>query len=153
MGTNFHWSDDKIVEIYNVVKHIGKRSAAGPYCYDCGTTLCDMGTDFVHDGRRGRFLKSCPFCGNSSDPNREATAITVELGFNTFDEVECRGVGNASSFRWRMMRHLTVLRVIAAATPDWLCIVDEYDREYTAPEFIDMVTKCPIWNQTATEFS
>ena len=153
MGTNFYWSDDDVLHKYNVVKHIGKRSAAGTYCYDCGTTLCDLGTDFVHDGHRGRFLKSCPFCGKTYDPNQGATATTVELGFNTFDEIEQHGVGTASSFRWRMMRHLTVLRTVAAETPDRVCIVDEYERGYTASAFLDMVTKCPIWNQTPAEFS
>ena len=53
MGTNFYWivtgtaavpSDVKVpIEEDSPEVHIGKRSAAGPYCWDCGVTLCEGG--------------------------------------------------------------------------------------------------------------
>lgn len=50
MGTNFYlagWqkladSDD------DPAVHVGKRSAAGLYCWDCGVTLCKAGIQGVH---------------------------------------------------------------------------------------------------------
>jgi hypothetical protein len=150
MGTNFYWSDDEIVKTNNLVAHIGKRSAAGPYCYDCGTTLCNYGTDFVH-ASEGSFLPACPFCGTPFERGK-ASAVAVELGFNQFADVPRTGVATASSFRWRMMRHLAVIRDIAATHPDRVCVVDEYDRTYTASAFLDMVMECPIWNQSPGEF-
>ena len=38
MGTNFYIIDKD--QEYSEGRHIGKRSAAGWYCWDCGTTLC-----------------------------------------------------------------------------------------------------------------
>jgi hypothetical protein len=53
MGTNFYTIDDI---------HIGKRSAAGLYCFDCEVTLCKNGEDAIHQGSSG-WYNTCPKCG------------------------------------------------------------------------------------------
>lgn len=49
MGTNFylkgHRGDD------DPKYHIGKRSAAGLYCWDCRITLCKGGESAIHRGQ------------------------------------------------------------------------------------------------------
>ena len=66
MGTNFHWvldipdqiktpTGDVIenpIDDMDPVYHIGKRSAAGMYCWDCDDTLCPGGKSQVHAGGR-----------------------------------------------------------------------------------------------------
>lgn len=42
--------------------HIGKRSAAGDFCFNCNTTMCKGGKENVHyDGHD--WHKVCPICG------------------------------------------------------------------------------------------
>ena len=55
MSTNFylHTKGEEI--------HIGKRSAAGLYCYKCHTTTCEGGDKAIHTGR-SPFSKTCPKC-------------------------------------------------------------------------------------------
>lgn len=53
MGTNYYWADKLAEDPSNkddINVHIGKRSAAGTYCWDCGTTLCLDGARYVHYG-------------------------------------------------------------------------------------------------------
>ena len=44
MGTNFYYWNLQQEEN----KHIGKRSAAGMYCFDCNVSLCKEGAEHVH---------------------------------------------------------------------------------------------------------
>ena len=60
MGTNFYFmSEDDEID-----RHIGKRSAAGYFCWDCGLSLCAAGHDAVHNGKTV-FLDKCPVCGQA----------------------------------------------------------------------------------------
>ena len=52
MGCNFYTLDNR---------HIGKRSDAGFYCWDCEITLCKGGGRAVHSG--DEFYNKCPKCG------------------------------------------------------------------------------------------
>ena len=133
MGTNFYWigkthedgEDDPSV-------HIGKRSAAGLYCWDCGTTLCSDGTERIHYGRVD-FFKTCPNCNKS--PNDGKTTGHVELGFAEPKDVGRKGVTSCCSFIWTMMKHKRDLKYLFNVNKK--VVIDEYNREYTAKEFFE----------------
>jgi len=58
MGTNYYLKIDECECCGRYEKkHIGKRSAAGRYCFDCGVSLCVDGEDNVHKG--GNFNEKC----------------------------------------------------------------------------------------------
>ncbi len=141
MGTNFyvkgHCDDD------NPKYHIGKRSAAGLYCWDCGITLCVGGEEAIHRGtiisrnpiryRESTWLKSCPKCGKQpEDENMEHSSAGRELGFNKTKPEKKTGVRSCASFTWA--RPLGKIRLI----------VDEYGREYSIGEFKKVLEECPI---------
>lgn len=133
MGTNFYWmldipdqvtlpTGDTIDRISSMFRddplvHIGKRSAAGPYCFDCNITLCEGGPEAVHLGTYG-FSKECPICGQK----------------NAMDD--CGGVGMGHSFIWAQDPD-RVIATCNAFLPDKI-ISDEYWRTYTGGEFIAM---------------
>lgn len=144
MGTNFYWkriptefekykANVKRWSVYgfdnnheNVLKHIGKRSAAGLYCSECGTTLNKHGTDHVHDCEYSEWYEVCPICG------KEGTLIF--------------------SFQWTLMLHKWLIELYAKKGRITNMIVDEYGREYTPQEFLQSA-KTPIEYQACCEFS
>ena len=91
MGTNFYWKKlpkelkqyEKNIQTItndkhmNPLWHIGKRSAAGRYCEDCGTTFCRNGTSRIHyddnpyelfskeykEAQKHYWYDKCPICG------------------------------------------------------------------------------------------
>lgn len=143
MGTNFYWRETPRefkrykanVENYigncddnpnNVLLHIGKRSAAGLYCYECGTTLNKHGTDYAHDCMYDDWYEVCPICG------REGTPICT--------------------FRWTFMKHKWLIEKLAGEGCRQYLIVDENDEEYTPLEFLQAV-ETPIEYQACCEFS
>jgi len=129
MSTNFyvkgHIGND------NPKYHIGKRSASGMYCYDCGMTLCKGGESKVHSGT-DEWYKACPKCGKKPE-NEDLyhSAVGKELGINSMYEVKT-GVKSCCSFTWardiKKIKH----------------IVDEYGREYSLEEFNGIIDSCPI---------
>ena len=142
MGTNFYWKRiPKEFERYkanvenyigdcddthNVLLHIGKRSAAGLYCHDCGITLNKYGTDYVHDSMYDDWYEVCPICG------REGTPICT--------------------FRWTFMKHKWLIEKLAHEGCREKCIVDEYGDSYSPIEFLSEVST-PIEYQACCEFS
>ena len=73
MSTNYYWK--KVPEYFlgrfsnidttsdeSPYLHIGKRSNAGAFCPDCGTTLCKKGTSMAHNSLSDWYDK-CPCCG------------------------------------------------------------------------------------------
>ena len=151
MGTNFYWKDVETEDRDDVRHHIGKRSAAGLYCWDCGTTLHEGGTTQVHSGK-GRWHEECPICGGKREAGTKGTAH-VELGFAEPTDVPRTGVSSASSFTWTMMRHKRELEALAGTGGDWKCVVDEYGDEFTAQEFLKSELACvAIEMQYAREF-
>lgn len=142
MGTNFYWKTvpeefeqyrdtvSKNVNCFDerdsVLIHIGKRSAAGPYCYDCGTTLCKDGTDCIHAvGDKKDWYDVCPICG------REGT--------------------NACTFRWTILKHKWLVEKLCIDNVKDKLIVDEYGDEYTPLEFLQEAN-VPVEYQTCQEF-
>lgn len=158
MGTNFYvagWRErDEQVSDMDPAVHIGKRSAAGPYCWDCRLTLCKAGEAGIHftpdlprlpgEGeldhhmrvRRASWHDACPGCGTTAaEESLTESAAGRELGFNRDAPARKTGVRSCSSWSWAMPPE--ALEGIAA-------IEDEYDRVYTRAEFLEMLEECPV---------
>lgn len=132
MGTNFYWTDRNRREI-----HIGKRSAAGDYCWDCCVTLCKDGNEGVHLNR-SEWWSRCPNCG--AKPTRESLDQSTagrELGFNESSPKKKTGVCSCSSFNWATDPTSFLLGMPKSIT-------DEYGRKYSAKEFKQVLEECPI---------
>lgn len=131
MGTNFYIDHEN-------GQHIGKRSAAGYYCWDCDVTLCAGGKDEIHKGR-SPMLEACPRCGQPRivppDWTRSGSAA-VELGFAHPNTRRPGGVTTASSFTWA---------VDPESLPLDALVVDEYGGFMSRLEFTIMLeANCPI---------
>ena len=141
MGTNFYLSH-KFAEACtedDPIWHIGKRSAAGMFCWDCGITLCEEGPGKIHSGR-GNWFDSCPRCGKAKEKETlDRSAPGRELGFNTgLPQKKC-GVKSCSSFTWAMSP-----KNIESLKPRQRGIEDEYGRKYTLLQFKKILEECPI---------
>lgn len=135
MSNNYYWIDERHENEDHIFQHIGKTSAAGYYCYDCGTTLNSGGTQYVHRGKRGDkddmfniWLDACPGCGEEK-------------------KTTC------SSFTWTLLKHKNEITNLAKTHPLKKIIVDEYGKEMTADEFLEKLQYCPIQFQMPSEFS
>jgi|GEM_PF-2257781 len=156
MGTNFYWKTNIPATVRTVAGaeldvsfdmddpqvHIGKRSAAGAYCWDCKRTLCAGGESRVHHG--DPMLEACPGCGKRPDKRGWATTGGVELGFAKPEDVVRKGVGSCSSFGWA--QDPVKVRKICLDHRNVAVVVDEYDRDYTGAEFLKLLEWCPIQN-------
>jgi len=146
MGTNFYWKTvgtgrttlangieiDHTIDRMDPVYHIGKRSAAGLYCWSCRVSLCREGESQIHYGggpqrREERWYDACPKCGRKKG-GRDLDAET--------------GVGHACSFTWAQIPHK--VRRVCEERPQESLIEDEYDRSYTGEEFLKELRFCPI---------
>jgi hypothetical protein len=141
MGTNFYEyvEEPKIDEDGDEChrgQHIGKRSAAGAYCWDCGVTLCSSGIAGIHMGQ-GAWEGSCPRCGQEfkKDETLENSAVGRELGFNKHAPTRKTGVKSASSFTWA---------IVPEDLENISEIVDEYDHRYSKEDFEKVLSECPI---------
>jgi hypothetical protein len=150
MGTNFYIKDAKGKAGY----HVGKRSAAGFYCFDCHAPLNNKGLSGVHSCHATP-LTACPVCGKK--PIKESwdtSSAGLELGFNKNPYQKKTGVSSASSFTFAMgldeMKKKLMSRKLFSK-----CIIDEYGRTYTYHEFMDLLNACPIHftNMIGQEFS
>lgn len=148
MGTNFYW----LGEGDRYSGHIGKRSAAGWYCYDCRVSLCRGGESMVHSGLYDMFDR-CPKCGKSVQP-RAYHAAMVELGFEQAATQKMTGVQGASSFIWAQQPEQVIARCIEHLFEH--CVEDEYGDTYTGQQFLWMLDAgCPIrfYHSIGVEFS
>ena len=132
MGTNYYFKGG------DVEVHIGKRSAAGPYCWDCNVTLCAAGNGGVHQGK-SRWLDACPVCDKKyEEESLEDSATGRELGFNKNPPEAKQGVRSCSSFTWAVSPgHFAALKI----APN-LHIEDEYGRNIE--DFGVILSECPI---------
>jgi hypothetical protein len=138
MGTNFYLPANTLGNETKL--HIGKRSAAGLYCWDCKLTLCKQGKSGIHESK-SEWHKVCPKCGQ--EPVMEAlseSTVGRELGFNTSTPQQKQGVRSCSSFTWALDPEYLVKNYQPHKT-----IEDEYDRVYTLTEFFAQVLQeCPV---------
>lgn len=144
MGTNYY--------LIGTGKHVGKRSAAGYYCFDCGRTLCSGGDNSVHFGDTG-WHDNCPSCGSVPITEKigEST-VGIELGFNKNITEQKQGVRSCSSFTFaideKRLKYPMVIR--------WARVVkDEYGSIYTMKQFMKILNACPIkfYHMIGKEFS
>jgi hypothetical protein len=163
MGTNFYYAEDlekynermdaksdPLQENYDEYEgHIGKRSAAGPYCWNCNITLCKQGEEEIHSGK-GEFYNTCPICGSAKQKeNMSNSAAGRELGFANGAPKIKTGNASCSSFTWAMKpSHFDRLN------PGTI-FYDEYRRKYFREEMLDMLSECPVqfYNMIGKEFS
>lgn len=141
MGTNFYVRKNARYSDHPDV-HIGKRSAAGLYCWDCKRTLCKGGESQVHMGsgflnHDKEWFSACPVCGKSYEKEGiEHSSAGRELGFNKSTPAPKTGVKSCSSFSWAMPES------------EWRgkCrfVWDEYGRRFTKAEFEQILEECPI---------
>ena len=125
MGMNIYTLDNK---------HIGKRSAAGWYCWDCGISLCKGGDSNVHTD--SPFYDKCPKCNQSKNKETlENSSVGRELGFNKSKPQRKSGVSSCSSFSWANKKDILKNK---------RKVIDEYGRKYTINEFYDILKECPI---------
>jgi hypothetical protein len=152
MGTNFYFADrpdesdnSGVLRSMDTRYHIGKRSAAGLYCWDCGVSLC-KGRVHYDDG----FYDKCPKCGKKRKKETiENSSAGRELGFNRRKPKPKRGVCSCSSFTWATDPMKTIDVAIRGG------IVDEYGSHYTLEEFDMVLKECPIqfFDSIGKEFS
>lgn len=146
MGTNFYIKIDGDDSI-----HIGKRSAAGLFCWNCGISLCKGGHDKIHSGRVG-FLDCCPICEEKpKQENLSESSAGRELGFNNEKPTRKSGVSTCASFTWAITPEQFL---IIMKQPEYsLHIEDEYGR--IIDDFSSILSECPImfWNMIGKEFS
>lgn len=136
MGTNFYWNNGE---------HIGKRSAAGLYCWDCGHTLCKGGDAAIHWGQE-EFYDACPACGKAfaDTPGVWSGAAAVELGFAKPQTQRGTGVKTCSSFSWAQ-NPAEVLARCRSWRGRFRIITDEYGRKTSGRAFVRMLEcNCPI---------
>ena len=138
MGTNF----------YTLKKeHIGKRSAAGLFCWDCMITLCKNGNEGIHYGCKEHrsalcncgWYDKCPKCGKEKEiESLESSSMGTELGFNKEEPKKKTGVKTCSSFSWAIdPNKFKELKI--------KFIIDEYEERFTKQEFEKMLEEwCPV---------
>ncbi len=108
VGTNFYWiKQPEEFKNNDILIHIGKRSAAGHYCIDCGVTFCKDGIQDIHSGD-SEWYDKCPICGG------EGTYVT--------------------SFTWTAMKQKEVINRLIGSNKK--LIEDEYGERYTPKEFL-----------------
>lgn len=150
MGTNFYWLKEYSeikrlqeqgieteLDDYSPTVHIGKRAAAGSYCYSCRVSLFSGGEEWVHGPPWGgsdplsqsdidlfdsmKMLQACPECG-------------AEKG--------SEHVRGACSFCYAQQPNEVRQRCEQSLNSP--CVIDGYDREYTGKEFLGELECCPI---------
>jgi hypothetical protein len=158
MGTNFYFIEpaprcphcDKPIGEPSEGQHIGKRSAAGLYCYDCDDTLVKAGKARIHysSSSASGSHDACPKCGakppDFSVLQRGSTA--VELGMARPEEERPKGVFTAASFSWAAEPEGEEgVRAVCERNLEAEIIVDEYGRLMTGAAFLKMLrANCPI---------
>jgi hypothetical protein len=146
MGTNFYLRSGE---------HVGKRSAAGMYCWECGVTLCKNGEEGIHYGCRQEghsafcdchWHKECPVCGAKQKKEKlENSTGGRELGFNKNKPGKKNGVQSCCSFTWAIEKDKIKNRFV---------FKDEYGRSFSRDEFKKILEECPVqfYNLIGVEF-
>ena len=155
MGCNFYLADVDYfgVNMDDPKYHIGKRSAAGLYCYDCSITLCKNGEKGIHEAGDDKWHPACPKCGQK--PNLEILLESAggrELGFCKKPRLDLTGVHSTSSFRWAMNESDFATAMLNGGDKP---IKDEYGKLYTLEEFHEILCECKVifYDSTGQNFS
>lgn len=118
VGTNFYWKDkvESGMDKINPEVHIGKRSGKGLFCWTCGISMFSINEIKYSE---------CPSC---------KTHVP-----NLFEIDEDSSIRYSTSFTWTKLSHKWNIENLAKKDDcfDKKVIVDEYEREYSAKEFVD----------------
>jgi len=151
MGTNYYIKgydkedDDDFDNRMDPKWHIGKRSAAGHYCFDCDITLCKDGPTRVHYD--AKWYDKCPVCGKKPViEEMENSSVGMELGFNKNETKLKKGVASVSSFTFAM-NFIDIVNKIkeefGKSSNDEKVIINEYGDEFTYIEFLNLLKPIP----------
>ena len=132
MGTNFYTVKSNL--------HIGKRSAAGLYCWDCKKTLCEGGEEKIHTGLTP-FLTCCPVCGKNRPDPAAFIALLTKKPNNTRNRFKV-GITPCASFTYAMDKDLLDKKVKKEARKK--VVVDDCGQKYTYKQFMALLKECPI---------
>lgn len=140
MGTNFFLVEKNDFEFSDPAFHIGKRSAAGIWCWDCGVTLYIGGVGELNGKGDAGWYDKCPQCGKSRDDEELSNSSAGrELGFNKSNPIKKTGVKSCSSFNWAMCPSI-LEKLPTRGKP----IRDEYGRFYSLKDFYAVLSECPV---------
>lgn len=143
MSTNFYFRDRG--RHYTTSKlFIGKRAAAGLYCWRCCITLCKDGPEQVHFS--SNWHKACPKCGDIYQRGAihdDGDAVGIELGFaKPRFSLPVNGVMGCSSFLWHIPKDNVEEKIRSGHEP---IVRDEYGRDMDGDSFLLMIKcNCPI---------
>uniref|UniRef100_A0A6H1ZCI3 Uncharacterized protein n=1 Tax=viral metagenome TaxID=1070528 RepID=A0A6H1ZCI3_9ZZZZ len=140
MSCNYYLSGNKNSD--DPEFHIGKRSAAGYYCWNCRKTLCMGGESKIHYTGHD-WSETCLVCGAKKEKESlETSSAGRELGFNK-NPSKRSGVRSVSSFTWAMPKEILTKKLKGKL---WLFkpIEDEYGRKFTLKQFMKKLEDCPI---------
>ena len=129
MGCNFYWRNPD----GSPGSHIGKRSAAGWFCWDCNWQI---------GGGIAPHLVKCPRCGKGHvetvDPlTGRGSPAGIELGMASPRSERPKGVEGTSRFIWAKAPES--VRAACEAEMDRVLIVDEYGHEITGRVLLSML--------------
>lgn len=142
MGTNF----------YVRKQHIGKRSAAGPYCWNCDATLYKGGKsrklekkhilvplELYLSQEKNNWFAACPYCKQKfKEESLTSSSAGRELGFNKSEPLAKTGVKSCCRFSWAISPY-ELTKVVGKSM-----IVDEYGDKYTLEQFLQILSECPL---------
>jgi hypothetical protein len=146
MGTNFYFRGHSVISEYD--NHIGKRSAAGVYCWDCRIKIpSPLNPD--------KKAEECPSCHKKfKEESLEESSGGRELGFNKSKPKKKTGVATCAKFAWAMNPKEVMDQLKKKPGPCPCCgkeckdpekvVKDEYGNTYTEREFLDVLEECPI---------
>lgn len=141
MSTNFFWLDTSR-DRYDPIHHIGKRSSAGLYCWDCDVKLLSR--------PQLRPVFACPQCGKERTTERfDEDSGGRELGLAKGPVVRPTGVRSAAIFIWAQTA-MSVRRRCEARQDEEPIIENEYGERLTGTEFLTMLqNECPLNDESA----
>lgn len=172
MSTNFYWNIEGHVRREVVLPtgktlqltrgyddmdpdvHLGKRSGAGRFCWDCMVTLNKGGNAAIHMGRSD-WHPACPKC-NKTEKDNYPTRFDKVVDFEkeVVTDARPKGIAPCCSFSWA--QDPDGVLIILKERPNEPLVIDEYDVPYTGMEFGMMLhNSCPVHfvDSVGTRFS
>lgn len=123
--------------------HLGKRSGAGRFCWDCMVTLNMGGNSAIHMGKSD-WHPACPKC-NKTEKDKYPTRFdkVADVEKETIPEDRPTGIASSCSFSWA--QNPEGVLAILEQRPNDLLVIDEYEETYTGVTFATMLrNSCPV---------
>ena len=147
MGMNFYVFDKTSPSKRGA--HIGKRSAAGVWCWDCKEEAAES---------KGVFF--CFFCGakrSIKDKTMFSPAFR-ELGFDRTTPRAREGIDGAGAFTWQLGSEgdnlgATTVKEMEEKVSEIKDFINEYDEHYAADQFKAVLSECLIRRFSFSNFT